>query len=146
PKADEWLQRINSGRNADGTFGSGAGAARATGGTAAMILRLGGKIENRDAVLRVMRAGQQADGGFGTAEAAGSDPASSYRIVRAFNMLHEPPADPAKLRAFIAKCRNADGGYGVSPGQLSSASGTYYAGIILHRLETLAPAPAGPAK
>ncbi len=146
PKAEEWLEQINMSRNPDGTFGSGAGAARATGGTVAMILRLGGQIEHREAVLRTMRAGQRPDGGFGTAEATGSDLASSYRIVRAFNMLREPPADPAKLRAFIAKCRNADGGYGVAPGQPSSASGTYYASIILHWLETLAPASTVPAK
>ena len=54
--------------------------------------------------------------------------------MRAFVRLEEKPASPEKLREFIAKCRNADGGYGVTPGQESSASGTYYAGIILHWL------------
>jgi hypothetical protein len=132
PKADEWLKQIAKERNPDGTYGHGAGAARATGGTAAMILRLGGTLEHRDAVLRVMREGQRPDGGFGTAEQPGSDLASTYRIMRAFMMMKERPADPAKLRAFIAKCRNADGGYGVAPGQPSSASGAYYAGIVLH--------------
>ena len=46
----------------------------------------------------------------------------------------EKPSSPDKVREFIAKCRNADGGYGVTAGQASSASGTYYAGIILHWL------------
>ena len=40
-----------------------------------------------------------------------------------------------KVREFIGKCRNADGGYGVTPGTASGASGTYYAGIILHWLD-----------
>ncbi|MGO9416384.1 MAG: prenyltransferase/squalene oxidase repeat-containing protein [Syntrophobacteraceae bacterium] len=43
--------------------------------------------------------------------------------------------DAAKLRAFVAKCRNADGGYGVMPGQKSTGSGTYFAAIILHWLD-----------
>jgi hypothetical protein len=50
-------------------------------------------------------------------------------------MLREKPADVAALRSFIGKCRNDDGGYGVVPGQPSSVSGTYYAGIVLHWLE-----------
>jgi prenyltransferase beta subunit len=135
PKADEWRRQIAQERNADGTFGRGAGAARATGGTTAMILRLGGTPEDRAAVLRVMRAGQRPDGGFGSADQSGSDLSSTYRIMRAFMMLHERPPDPEKLRAFIAKCRYADGGYGVEPGQPSTASGTYYAGIVLHWLD-----------
>ena len=44
------------------------------------------------------------------------------------------PANSATLQSFIAKCRNEDGGYGGAPGQASSASGTYYAGIILQWL------------
>ena len=51
-------------------------------------------------------------------------------------MLKEKPAEPDKLRAFIAKCRNADGGYAVAPGQPSTAGGTYFAGIILHWLDS----------
>jgi hypothetical protein len=54
--------------------------------------------------------------------------------MRTFMMLKEKP-DEAKLRAFIAKCRNADGGYGVAPGQSSTVSGTYFAGIVLHWLD-----------
>ena len=59
---------------------------------------------------------------------------STYRVMRSFMMLKEPPADTVRLRAFIASCRNKDGGYGVTPGQPSSVSGTYYAGIVLHWL------------
>jgi Prenyltransferase and squalene oxidase repeat len=135
PRADEWLKQIAAARNPDGTFGSGTGTARATGGTAAMILRLGGTLEHRDAVLKAMQAGQRADGGFGTAERPESDLESSYRIVRAFHMMKERPADVAKLRAFVASCRAATGGYGERPGQPPTAAGTYFAAIILHWLD-----------
>ncbi|HEY1376885.1 MAG TPA: prenyltransferase/squalene oxidase repeat-containing protein [Gemmataceae bacterium] len=135
PKADDWLRQIAATRNPDGTYGSGPGLARATGGTAAMILRLGGTLEHRDAVLKAMRDGQRPDGGYGTAEREGSDLESTYRVVRGFVMLKERPADVAKLRAFIGKCRSADGGYGVMPGQPPTAAGTYFAAILLHWLD-----------
>jgi hypothetical protein len=135
PKAGDWLKQIAAGRNADGTFGTGSGIARATGGTAALILRFGGTVENRDAVLRAMRAGQRPDGGFGSAECDGSDLESTYRVMRAFAMMKELPADPAKLRSFMAKCRSEAGGYGVMPGQPPTAAGTYYAAIISHWLD-----------
>ena len=134
-QADAWLAEVNKSRKADGTFGDGDGAARATGGTAALILRLGGKIENREAVLNVMKKGQRSDGGWGPADKPGSDLPSTYRVMRSFMMLKEQPADPVKLRTFIASCRNPDGGYGVAPGQPSTAIGTYYAAIVHHWLE-----------
>ena len=43
--------------------------------------------------------------------------------------------DAERVRKFIASCRNDDGGYGVTPGQPSTVSGTYYAAIILHWLD-----------
>ena len=54
--------------------------------------------------------------------------------MRAFWMMKERP-DVAKLRDFIATCRNGDGGYGVAPGQPSSVSGTYFAAIVTHWLD-----------
>ncbi len=50
-------------------------------------------------------------------------------------MLKEKPKAPGKLQEFIAKCRNEDGGYGVTPGSPSNLSATYYAGIIQHWLK-----------
>jgi len=132
--ADGWLKEVAKSRSPDGTYGGGDGAARATGSTVALILRLGEKIDNREQVLKVMRAGQRPDGGWGPADKTGSDLPSTYRVMRSFHMLKEPPADTVRLRAFIASCRNKDGGYGVSPSQPSSVSGTYYAGIVLHWL------------
>jgi prenyltransferase beta subunit len=140
PRADAWLLQIAQARRPDGTFGEGAGMARATGGTVAMVLRLGGEVESRDTVLKALRAGQQPDGGFGSTERPGSDLETSYRVMRAFVMLKERPAEPEKLRAFIARCRTADGGFSVAPGQPSSASGTYYAAIILRWLRDMPPA------
>ena len=68
--------------------------------------------------------------GFGKEKAEGSDLESTYRVMRAFHMLKERP-DAERCRAFVAKCRNADGGYGVAPGQASAAGPTYYAASIL---------------
>ncbi|MBY0523479.1 MAG: terpene cyclase/mutase family protein [Gemmataceae bacterium] len=133
-QADAWLEQIAKMRNADGTYGKGDGAARDTGGAVSAVLRLGGKIEQRDNVLKVLKDGQRSDGGFGKAEAKDSDLETSYRVLRSFMMLKEKP-DAAKLRAFVGKCRNTDGGYGVSPGQPSNVGATYFASIILHWLD-----------
>jgi prenyltransferase beta subunit len=135
PQADEWLKQITAMHNPDGSFGKGKGAARDTGSAVAAILRLGGKIEHSDRVIQEMKDGQRPDGAFGKAEVDTSDLETSYRVVRSLHMLKSKPADPDRLRTFITKCRNADGGYGVAPGQLSSVSGTYFAAIILHWLD-----------
>ena len=50
--------------------------------------------------------------------------------MRAFHLLKEKPKDPAGVKKFIASCRNADGGYGVTPGAASSMSGVYYAATV----------------
>jgi prenyltransferase beta subunit len=135
PQADQWLREVAKLRKADGTYGQGDGAARLTGSAVPLVLRLGGQVEDRDAVLRVLKAGQRSDGGFGQGDKAGSDLGTTYRVMRAFKMLNARPDDPVKLRAYVATCRNQDGGYGVATGQLSTASGTYFAGIVLHWLD-----------
>jgi prenyltransferase beta subunit len=131
PQADTWLEQIAQMRNKDGTYGKGNGVARATGGAAVAVLRLGGKVEQRDNVVQALKKGQRDDGGFGKEDAKTSDLETSYRVMRAFHMLREKP-DVERCRAFIAKCRNADGGYGVEPGKPSTVGATYYAAIILH--------------
>jgi hypothetical protein len=135
PKADDWLRQIEATRNPDGTFGSGTGVARATGGTAAMILRLGGSLDRRHTVLKAMRDGQRSDGGFGTGERAESDLESTYRVMRAFAMMKAQPADPATLRAFVARCRSATGGYADRAGDPPTVAGTYFAVSILRWLD-----------
>jgi prenyltransferase beta subunit len=129
PPKEGWLDDILKLRNPDGTFGKGDAAARDTGGATAAVLRMGGKVSDPEAILKTLNAGQQKSGGFGKGGAA-ADLESSYRIMRAFHMLGAKPEGVEKLREFIARCRNADGGYGVTPGQQSSVSGTYFAGII----------------
>lgn len=131
---DAWLEQIAKLRQPDGAYGKGDGAARATGSAVVAVLRLEGTVEHKDVVLKTLKAGQRPDGGFGKEGVAGSDLETSYRIMRAFHMLKEKPADVPAFRAFVTKCRNADGGYGVAPGQPSGAGGSYFAAIILHWL------------
>jgi hypothetical protein len=133
---DLWLNDIGKMANADGTFGKGADRARATGGGVALMLRLHGKIAEPDAVLAALKKGQRKSGGFGKADAGdASDLETTYRVMRTFMMLKSRPDNVASLQAFIGKCRNSDGGYGVAPGQASSASSTYFAVIIQHWLK-----------
>lgn len=131
----QWLSEIRKMANADGTYGMGPGKARASGGAIALVLRLGGKVDDRDAVLAALSQGQRKTGGFGKEDAGdASDLETTYRVMRTYAMLKSQPSDVPALKAFIAKCRNPDGGYAVAPGQPSSASGTYFAAIIQHWL------------
>lgn len=136
PRAKEWLAQVRDMQNPDGAFGKGLGQARATGGAAVAILRLGGKIENRDKVVKAIKDGQRLSGGFGDGSSElATDLETTYRVMRAFVMLKETPPDPEGVASFVLKCRNADGGYCVVPGQPSSVPATYYAAIIRHWLK-----------
>jgi len=133
PDFPRWTTEvINANRNADGTYGTGAGQARATGGSAAALLRMGLTIEpeQKAAILAVLRAGQKPDGAWGEGEGA-SDLGSSYRIMRAFFMMKEKP-DLPRLRAYLAKHRQSDGGYAPTPGGTPDIGATYYAMIMTH--------------
>jgi prenyltransferase beta subunit len=145
PEATDWLKpatleawqlEVNKQRNADGTYGKDGSLARDTGGSAVTILRVGGKLnsEQREAVLKAIRAGQRADGGWGKDGAKSSDLETTYRVLRCLHMLKSKP-NVAACQGFIAKCRNDDGSYSVEPGQPGNVSGTYFAGIMLHWLE-----------
>jgi hypothetical protein len=135
PQARAWLEQIHRLKNSDGTWGKGKGTARMTGSAAVVVLRLGDKLPAADSVLQALKAGQRGDGGFGREEVDTSDLETSYRVLRAFVMLRHRPEKPDALRAFVARCRNTDGGYGLSPGQPSAAGPTYFAAIILHWLD-----------
>jgi hypothetical protein len=135
PHAEAWLEQIARLRHPDGTYGKGDGMARETGGAVCAVLRLGGKVEHPENVVKALNAGQRKDGGFGKPGAAVSDPETTYRVMRAFHMLKTQPEGAERVRAFIGRHRNDDGGYGVAPGQPSTVSGTYYAAIILHWLD-----------
>jgi prenyltransferase beta subunit len=134
PASRQWLIDLQNRANKDGSYGAGAMIPRATGGTVATILRLGGKPVEPDSVIDILNAGQNKDGAFGKDETHESDLETSYRIMRCYHMLKAKPAKSDALREFVGKCRNSDGGYGVQPGKPSQVSGTYFASIILHWL------------
>ena len=113
------------------------GGARDTGSVAAFYLRLGKPLPPGNAALPVMRDGQRADGGWCKEGQPGSDAESTYRVMRAFMLMKQPPADPAGVRTFLASCRNPDGGFGTKPGEPSSVSGVYFAAIISKWLDEL---------
>jgi hypothetical protein len=134
-RSEEWLKVIRKMQNPDGTYGHGTGQVRATGGAVAAVLRLGGKVVEREKVIQLLKHGQRKSGGYGKEDSGdASDLETTYRVMRSLMMLKSRPDDVAALQAFIAKCRNSDGGYGVTPGQPSTVSGTYYATIIRHWL------------
>lgn len=133
---DHWLAATRKGQTSDGSFGAGLGQARETGSRVVTLLRLGVKVENQAAILKILKEGQRNNGGYGKADSElASDLETTYRVMRCFNMLKALPDNVEGVRSFVAKCRNEDGGYGVSPGQTSTVSGTYFAAIILHWLD-----------
>jgi len=134
PQADDWLKTLAGMRNEDGTYDKGLAAPRATGGAVAAELRLGAKVANKEAILKALRIGQRHDGGYGKAGAKTADLETNYRVMRCYHMLGEHP-DVDRLRRFVARCRNFDGGYGLTPGTNSTVAATYFAGIILHWLD-----------
>jgi prenyltransferase beta subunit len=131
---DEWLEKVIRKRNPDGTWGGADALARDTGSALVAVLRMKGPVVERERVLKGLKDGQRRDGGFGKADADGSDLESTYRVIRAFKMLKAQPADVEGVRSFVAKCRNDDHGYGVRPNEPSSVGATYFAAIINHWL------------
>ena len=135
-RGEAWLKEVRKLQNDDGVFGKGPGQARATGGGAVVLLRLGVKLDDSARVLAVLKEGQRLNGGFGKDDdEIGSDLETTYRVMRCFHMLKQLPKNVEGVRSFVAKCRNEDGGYAVAPGEPSSVSGVYYAAIILSWLK-----------
>jgi hypothetical protein len=132
--SSQWSKIVDDQKNRDGTYGKGNGVARATASAVVTWLRMTSNFKPGDEVLQVLKAGQRKDGGFGKEGTDTSDLETSYRVMRCFYMLKAEP-DVPKLRAFVARCRNEDGGYGIAPGQPSSVGSTYFAAVITHWLE-----------
>jgi prenyltransferase beta subunit len=130
-----WVGRLSGLRNRDGTFGKEKGLARDTGSYVACLLRLGAKVKDGEGIVKKLDGEQRDDGAFGKEDADHSDLETTYRVMRTYHMLKGKPAKEKELRAFVAKCRNKDGGYGVAPGLPSTAGSTYFASIILHWLD-----------
>jgi hypothetical protein len=132
-----WFQAVRWRMEDLGEAEAKDGGARDLGSVAAMYLRLGRPVKDPRAVGRQLAVGQRADGGWGKAGESASDLESTYRVMRALRLLKAKPADPAKLRGFVALCRKADGGYGVTAGAPSTMSGVYYAAIVSKWLDDL---------
>jgi acetyl esterase/lipase len=128
PDVPAWAEKVKADRNPDGTWGRGSGQPFATGGAAVALLRMGLELDKRDAVVAALKAGQMSDGGWSKDDGPSTLDAS-YRIMRAFYMLKEQP-DVDRLRSFIARCRQSDGGYANAPGGTADLAGTYSATII----------------
>lgn len=131
-KAKDWIAAFEATRNSDGSYGKSIAD---TASAVVTTLRLGGQVKHRDRVVEILKSAQRADGGF-SATSEHSDLRTSYPVMRAFYMLREKP-DLARCSDFISHCRNADGGYGPSPGQPSTLSTTYFACIIMHWVDEL---------
>jgi prenyltransferase beta subunit len=121
----------------DGSGGPVGGGAVDCASPLAMLYRLGLRQNKVDREVAYLRDGQWTDGGWIRAGQKSSDLDATYRVMRAFYLLKEKPKDVAKLREFIAKCRNADGGYGVKPGEKSTVGGVYYAAIVTRWLDEM---------
>jgi hypothetical protein len=148
--------------NSDGTYGEGANLSRDTAGSVVTYLRLRAatsrlssdkleeitkalladgdqknplRPENKETILKTLRAGQRPDGGW-SKDGGGSDLETTYRVMRAFWMLQAKP-DIAACRQFVAKCRNADGSYSAQPGQPGTVGATFFAAIVSHWLDEL---------
>ncbi|HEY3789627.1 MAG TPA: hypothetical protein VGL71_12275, partial [Urbifossiella sp.] len=135
-----WLAIADKQLGSSGTAGQDAAIPRETASAIALKLRLGipeRELVNAHKLDDVLQAGQWEDGGYGRGGARGSDLESTYRVMRAFMLMKERPKNRTGMRAFIAKCRNADGGYGVQPGEASSAGGVYFAAIITKWLDDM---------
>lgn len=142
PKNADWLKEVTKLRNKDSTFGKGLGQARDTGSAIVTLMRLGAEVDPTRSqsikrhIIKTLQAGQRQNGGYGKDDSEiASDLETTYRVMRCFVMLGTKPGNVEGVRSFVAKCRNADGGYGVAPGQPSNVGGTYFAAIILHWLK-----------
>jgi predicted esterase len=129
PDFSRWNEQLEKMRNPDGTWGEGPGQAYATGGAGAAVLRMGLKLDKRDAVIAALKGGQRPEGGW-SKDAGPPDLGATYRIMRALFMLREKP-EIDTLLSFVAHCRQSDGSYASKPGGTGDLSGTYTATIVI---------------
>jgi prenyltransferase beta subunit/predicted esterase len=139
PDFSKWNELLQGMRKPDGTWGEGPEQAYATGGAGAAVLRMGLKLDKRDAVITALKAGQRPEGGW-SKDAGPPDLGATYRIMRALYMLHERP-DIDRLLAFVARCRQSDGSYASKPGGAGDLGGTYTATIVIYWVRQLLGVP-----
>ena len=132
PDFPRWIEQVEATKNAEGTYGDGAGIPRATGSAAVALLRMGVKLDGprKDAIVAALRAGQKPDGGWTKGDGP-SDLETTYRIMRGFFMMKEKP-DLARLRTYLASFRQqASGGYGVTAtGETPELGSTYFCTVM----------------
>ena len=124
--------------NENGTAGEQDSVGRDTASVMAIRLRLGGSLadfKNGKNLVAILQNGQWKDGGFGKHGAEKSDFESTYRVMRVFMLLKEKPKNRRAIIKYLAYSKNADGGFGVAPGEPSTMSGTYYFAAISKWLE-----------
>ena len=129
PQADDWLKTLAGMRNEDGTFGKGQALPRFTGGAVAAELRLGGKVEHKDAILKALKYGQRHDGGYGKEERRARTWKRPTGRCACFHMLKEVP-DVKRLRAFLGRCLRLPRAAATASFLVSrpASRGTYFAG------------------
>ncbi len=131
PDVPRWAAQVSEG-NATPT-GPSARARRIArrpgrGGRALLRMGIRAEPEQKAAILAALRAGQKPDGGWSEGDGP-SDLNSSYRIMRAFFMMKEKP-DLGRLRGYLARHRQTDGGYASTLRGRASPGGTYSCSIM----------------
>jgi prenyltransferase beta subunit len=128
-----WLAALDDVPREDDHVGSGSAAPGMTGGAIVALLRLGRKFPPEEIAryAEFLRKAQTSTGGWAKDDSGASDAGTSYRIMRYFWMTKERP-DLARLRAYLASCRQSDGGYGDAPGAPASPGATYLATVMLY--------------
>lgn len=131
----------------DGTYGQGPGKARTTAGYTAAFLRLGYPVAEKQAILELLKKSQHFTGGW-TNEQGQADLEASYRVMRCLYLMRcKDPEVLNRCEKFINACKQSNGGYGIAqftagfvekkPTSVSTISGTYFCGSMLHWIEEL---------
>jgi predicted esterase len=123
-----WVAAALQGRNPDGSWGQGPDQPHATGSAAVALLRMGQAVDV-PAITKLLRDTQLATGGWGR-DGQTTDLAATYRIMRFFWMTRQKP-DLPRLDALLARCRQPNGLYSLTPEKPADLSATYMATIIL---------------
>lgn len=120
-KADAILEKAEPLARA---FATGPGAAQSFAVYINTGFRIRGGINTRLGTVETLRKVTMPDGGWGLPDAKTSDLETTAEVCQALAAARATAVAPAKIREFVASCKNKDGGYGVKPGDPSTAAGT----------------------
>jgi len=126
-----WLVNLQRRANPDGSYGKGAEIPRATGGTVAAILRLGGKAGGFRLGHRHTEQRTEQGRWFGKDDTGASDLESSYRIMRCYHMLKPSAASGGRPRIHRRVPQRRWRVRGSTRGSPSNVSGTYLLALFL---------------